>query len=259
MRNKLTSAIGVAAIALTMSTYVNAAPITISFDTVGALPEATFGGSGIPNSEVAQSVFGGPEICTTRCRPSTTTIKMGLSSHGRYENELEGNDGAGTYYASAGSNTPPSSSLEGSTWNFNYFIDIDGGNFGGDIDFNLYYDFDSAEGNDMSTHGVLNFREAINLFQIDPSLLSQVQGSENAMFSFLSASSSAIAAPTAAFDPNAAGEYTFALVASHGNGIELGRTAIRVIVQSVDVPEPSTFAIFALGLVGIASRRLMKK
>jgi hypothetical protein len=150
-------------------------------------------------------------------------------------------------------------SSEGATWNFNYFIDIQGGSFGGDIDFNLYYDFDSAQGNDMSTHGVLNFREAISLFQIDPSFLTQVQGSENAMFNFLSVSSSAITAPSAVFDPNAAGEYTFALVASHGNGVELGRTAIRVIVESVDVPEPSTLAIFALGLMGLASRRYVKK
>jgi hypothetical protein len=32
-----------------------------------------------------------------------------------------------------------------------------------------------------------------------------------------------------------------------------------VIERGVDVPEPSTLAIFALGLMGLASRRFMKK
>lgn len=261
MRNKLTSAISIAVLAFAMVASANAAPVILSFDEVGELSEATFGGSGIPNSQVAQTVFEGPAIQTgTRPRPGPT-ITLGLSAHGRYENVLDGTDGAGTYYASTGSNTPPGSSIEGATWNFNYFIDIDGGTFGIPLDFNLYYDFDSAVGNDLSTHGVLNIADAFALFQIPPVSQTRVEGSENLLFGFLGASSSFITAPSSvtAFDPNAEGEYTFALVASDSQGAEVARTAIRVVVESVQVPEPSTLAIFALGMIGLAARRFKKQ
>ncbi|WP_214000737.1 hypothetical protein [Arsukibacterium sp.] len=222
---------------LTGSAY--AALITPAYDTFGPLPEANWGGSGIPNDAVAISEYT-TQICTIRCR-DLNTISLGLSSHGRYENLLESNDGAGTFYASAGSNVPPSSSLEGATWNFNFFVNIVGDYSLNNYDFNLYYDFDPVVGNAQATHGVINLNM---LFQDGV-----VQGSQNLMFGFLSDDLLPfITSPAGSFNPDVTGEYTFALTASDTNGTELTRSAMRVVVNAVDVPVPASLSLMALGL-----------
>jgi hypothetical protein len=261
------------------SSQALAAAITPTFTQFGALPDATFGGSGIPNSSVAitrlttelvdETIIvcdddtGGGQVCEPQqIVVGSADITLGLSSHGRYENTLEGNDGAGTYFASAGSNIPPSSSREGSTWNFNYYVNIEDGNFAG-FDFNLYYDFDPAAGNDQSTHGVINLNAGLALNQIDPAAVSLVEGSENLLFGFLSSPiPNVLTPPAVAFDPNAAGEYTFALTASNLLGEELGRSAIRVLVRGDDaqVPVPATLGLLGMGLLllGRAGRRMRR-
>lgn len=228
---------------LTGSAY--AALITPTYDTFGALPEANWGGSGIPNDAVAISQYT-TEICTTRCR-ELNTITLGLSSHGRYENLLEGNDGAGTFYASAGSNVPPSSSIAGATWNFNFFVNIAGDYSLDNYVFKLYFDFDPAVGNDQLTHGVINLNP---LFQS-----ATLESSQNLLFGFLSNDALPfITAPAGSFNPDAAGEYSFALTASDSNGSELTRSAMRVVVNAVDVPVPASLSLMALGLVLLRRR-----
>lgn len=207
----------------------HAALITPTFDRFGPLTDATWGGSGIPNNAVAITQY--------------NNITLGLSSHGRYENLSEGNNGAGTFFASAGSNTPPSSSLQGATWNFNFFATFDGDYSLSDYVFNLYYDFDPAVGNAQSSHGIITLNNYFNR--------ATVQGSQNLLFGFLT-NPLYVTAPTGSFNPNAAGEYTFALTVSDStSGLELGRSAMRVVVNSdvVPVPEPTSLILISLGLL----------
>lgn len=256
MRNKMYSILCGVAVSVASLSNVNAAPIAITYDQVGVLSEATFGGSGIANDQVAITRYV-EELCTgQRCRPSGTEITLGLSAHGRYENLLEGTDGAGTYFASAGTNTPPSSSSAGATWNFDYFVDIENGDFA-DYEFKLFYDFDATTGNDISTHGVLNLN-ALESFFSQSSLddITRAQGSQNLLFNFLGTDTPGfIDAPSTSFDPNALGEYTFALAAFRDD-FEVARSAIRVVVE--EVPEPSALALIGFGLLAMG-RRFYKK
>lgn len=250
--NKHAAAIGTLVFSGCLSSSAIALPIVPTFDRFGPLTEATWGGSGIPNDAVAITEIT-TEICTTRCRP-VSTVTLGLSSHGRYENLLEGNDGAGTFSASAGSNTPPSSSSEGATWNFNFFVDVEGSGQNLSLfDFNLYYDFDPAVGNDASTHGVINLNDSLAFNQVDPATETRLEGSQNLLFGFLGAPLPFLVPPSGVtnFDPNAAGEYSFALTAVQG-GRELGRSAMRVVVNSV--PVPASLLLIATGLLLLGAR-----
>ncbi|MCF4010497.1 PEP-CTERM sorting domain-containing protein [Rheinheimera sp. UJ63] len=220
-----------------VSTTSYAAPIIPTYDSFGYL-NTEFGGDGIPNSFVAITNFRG--------------FTLGLSSHGRYENLSEGNDGAGTFFASPGQNTPPSSSLAGATWNFNFYVSITDSSMLNDYVFNLFYDFDPAANNDQSTHGLIN----LSAFLAPNNLTAQ--GSQNLLFSFLSGSPTLpfITPPPSPFNPNANGEYTFALTASDAQG-EVARSAIRVVVgtPNVAVPAPATALLLAGGLLLLRLRR----
>ena len=112
--------------------------------------------------------------------------------------------------------------------------------------FRLFYDSNPAIGNDQSTHGVFAGPGS--------ALGNPFQNSWNLGMEFLATTNPAIGitAPAGVFNPNAQGQYTFALVAYTGiAGAEIGRSAIVVNV----VPEPGTFALAGLALLGLAAAR----
>ena len=208
-----------------------AAPITPSFSTFGTLAGATFGGSGIPNNAVAITNLPG--------------LTLGLTATPRFAAANPTNNGAGTFTARPGlSPNPPSSAADPyALWNFSFFL---GGSGVANAYFRLFYDFNPAVGNDQLTHGVF---AAPGSALTNPS-----QDSYNLGMDFLATTNPAIGitAPAGVFNPNAQGQYTFALVAYTGiAGAEIGRSAIVVNV----VPEPGTFALAGLALLGLAAAR----
>jgi hypothetical protein len=218
----------------------------------GPLDEATFGGSGIPNDYVAVA---------SQWEDGNTLITVALAAHGRYSNPDLGNDGAGTFFATPGANTlgAPVDAPLGATWNWNYFIKVEGINGAtpvlADYQINLYYDFDPTFDNGPAGLGVINITNAI-LASSDPNA-TVVQGSENLLFDYLATSVPGfLTAPTAngytLFDPNALGEYNFAIqVSRDGWGVE----SVRMDVQVVPIPAAAWLFGGALGFLGWMRRR----
>jgi hypothetical protein len=240
---------------------VSSAAIAVPYyDDFGALPEATFGGTGIPNDTVAVSRQ------TVNVNVPGATVTVGMNATQRYDNPPLTNDGAGTYFAQTGSNIKGPDNLLGALWNFNYFIDISGGGLGlADFQIDLFYDFDPAFDNDF-TDGLSGFGK------IDMSGLiacgttcfgagfvtpvNTIQGSENLLFEYLAGTPASpyITIPTyGSFDPNAIGEYNFAIQVTK-SGWNIENVAMDVQV----VPVPAAVWLFGsglIGLVGIARRK----
>jgi len=230
-----------------LASSANAAPI---FDYFGPLDEATFGGTGIPNQEVAvasQFVDGNVEI----------TVAMSATQ--RFSNPALTNDGAGTYFAGTGSNFGGNgeSTTEGAIWNFNYFMRVVGLNGAtpilADYQFNLFYDFDPGADTPIGALGVIDITASV-LAGPDPAA-TLVEDSQNLLFGFLAADIPGfLSAPGGAFDPNIVGEYNFGIQVSRaGWGIE----TVAMDVQAV--PEPGTALLFGLGLAGLAARTDRKR
>ena len=226
-----------------LTSGATAAPI---FDYFGPLSEATFGGTGIPNTEVAvasQFVDGNVEI----------TVAMSATQ--RFSNPALTNDGAGTYLAGTGSNFGGAgeSTTEGALWNFNYFIRVEG--TGGatpvlaDYQIDLFYDFETGADTPIGSLGVIDITASVLAGATPGATL--VQDSQNLLFGFLAADFPPfITAPGVAFDPNVFGEYNFGIQVSRaGWGIETVAMDVQV------VPEPATALLFGLGLAGLSAGR----
>ena len=160
------------------------------------------------------------------------------------------NDGAGTYSSVTGvsPNFPSTPADPYAVWNFSSFV---GGPAASSLFFRLFYDFDPAAGNDESTHGTVSFSGAT------AAAFAPNGSSSNLGFNNLAANGSAFGfttvAPAGTFDPNAAGQYTFALRAySDANFTNL--VASAAIAVNV-VPEPGTFALASLALLGLVAAR----
>ena len=225
---------------------VQATPVEPTFDRFGELARADFGGNGIPNDNVAVT--------------EASEFTLGLTAHKRFsENPSINNDGAGTFTALRGSNTPGSDpdSNEGALWNFAFFAEAPGSTFGTDEDdvgLQLLYDFDPGLDTDESKLGILDLGKFAD--DLD-SPIETIQGSQNLLFGFLANDGlDTVTSPTAgAFDPDSTGEYSFALRATDtvNNNEVLARSAINVNM----VPTPGAFGLLGLGLtgLGVAARR----
>jgi hypothetical protein len=225
--------------------------INITYDTFGSTSD-TFGGSGIPNNAVA----------TTVIQNGAATINLGLTAHQRYDNPALINNGAGTFTATAGSNAKPDGTgTVGALWNFAWDIDVLGAS-ASSYKFTLLYDFNPGVGTADSAHGSINLSNPF----------ASQDGSENLLFSYLNDSTingmlaesvGLVVAPNGSFDPNANGEYTFALIAANSSGTELGRSAIRVNVvggTSAAVPDGgATSILLGLGVAGMFAFRKLRE
>ncbi|MFZ1625225.1 MAG: VPLPA-CTERM sorting domain-containing protein [Gammaproteobacteria bacterium] len=225
------------------------AAATPLYDTFGPLTGANFGGSGIPNGSVAIS---------SQFEDGANTITVAMNATQRYSNPVVTNDGAGTFFAGTGSNTGGAgeSSTTGALWNFNYYINVTGpGAVLTNYDIKLFYDFNPAFDNGPTNLGVVNVTNGI-LASANPGA-TNVQGSENLMFSYLATSVPGFLTPPGgaftSFNPNATGEYNFAIqVGRAGWAVE----QVRMDVQVVPVPAAAWLFGSALGLMGFARRRL---
>ncbi|MEM7680371.1 MAG: PEP-CTERM sorting domain-containing protein [Planctomycetota bacterium] len=240
------------------------------FDTFGPFPNATFGGTGIPNDSVAAS---------TQIVDGDNLITVALSSTQRFNLPAVIPDPLqdGVYIAQPGVDDIGGTQLLGSEWNFNFYVEvrsISGANDPSitDYNFDLLYDFDAGVDTPFSSLGRIDYDIAapaatISTFE-DFADGEIAQGSQNLLFGFLGTSFSVdgfgtpvppgtpgsipvIEAPSATYDPFAAGEYSFAIGVSTVGGFPLESVAIDVVV----VPEPGVATLAGLGALGLMARR----
>jgi len=222
------------------------------YDGFGPFPNATFGGSGIPNDAVAAS---------KQIIDGDTTITIAMNATERYSNPAVGDNGAGIFYATPGSNTGGAgeSPTTGALWNWNYYIGItsDSGKVLKDYQIDIWYDFNPAGPTGCcSTAGLgrINVTQALTLATSNATLL---EGSENLLFSYLAApplpTSLYLTPPGGAFNPNALGNYQFAITVGSG-GFPLDSVAMEV--QVIPVPAAAWLFGSALGLFGVMRRRV---
>lgn len=249
--------IAVAAALMAAPAATLATPI---YQTFGPLPDATFGGNGIPNDAVAaNSVF----------VDGVNQITMGLTAHQRYFNPALANNGAGVFYAGPGSNcgiaTDPvncPSTDQGSLWNIGFYIKVDGPSATlADYNFELYYDFDPGTDTAIGSLGKVNVNNFIVGGGGDPSTMDLAQSSQNLMFNFLmSCVPGVIEAPgcpfPTGFDPDALGEYSFYLTATTTTAFPASIGTVGIDVEVVPVPAAVWFFGSALGLMGFVRRRM---
>lgn len=238
MKNKLLLGIFALVVGLLQSQTAQAISIDPSYTTFGSMPEATFGGTGIPNNAVAISEFD----------TGQHHVKLGLTAHQRYSNPPLANDGAGNFGALTGGDAAHGQPGYG-VWNFAYSININPDIYDWDPrgkSIRLYYDLNPAVGNDV-----------LSYITIDPiGINGPTFDSQNS----LNLGMMSVFGP--GFNPTVSGEYDFKLALFDG-GSQLGdASAITVHVNSdgsippTTVPDGGASAILlGLGFAGCMAYR----
>lgn len=214
---------------------VKATVITPSYTTFGALPVATFGGTGIPNDAVAISEF----------TEGNFSVVLGLTAHQRFDNPPLGNDGAGRFSAVTGGDAAHGQPGY-ARWNFGYYhnfspelLDVDAAAAGYAL--RLYYDLDPSVGNDVSTFVVV---DPIGINGATMDFENSLNLGMNSIFGL-------------GFDPDLPGEYGLAL-GLYKDGIAVG-TPSAILTTANDpssVPDSgSTIALLSFCAIGIGSIR----
>ncbi len=212
------------------------------------LTQASFGGTGIPNDQVAVAIYDGPSF----------DITLGLTAHQRYGNPALTNNGTDTFYA-----TPGGDGAHGqpgyANWNLGFYIGFDPLSPSASLWYlagntvTLKYDLNPAAGN--GTTNEFDILGAVYGLYGLPALQANgvYQDSWNLGMSFLNTG------PFASFDPSALGEYDFSLVVKEGN-YAVATSAIKVVVTNSPPSVPDggpTLLLLSLALVavGAISRR----
>ena len=223
------------------------------YDGFGPFPNASFGGTGIPNDAVAAS---------KQIIDGDTTITIALNATERYSNPPVGDNGAGIFYATPGQNcgvaTDPvgcPSANQGALWNWNYYIGITSGSGKvlKDYQIDIWYDLNPAGPTACCSTAGLGRIDVTGLLTFYNSFSVLEQGSENLLFNYLNTGVPPfITAPGGAFNPNALGNYQFAITVSTGS---FPLDSVAMEVQVIPVPAAAWLFGSALGLFGVMRRR----